>query len=97
MKRFLLLLPVLCIFLSCAREPRLTSPDGHLSVLFRLTDEGAPRYAVLRDADTIICWSPLGFLTDSLDLSRDFRLLDSRGSSSVEARVPARAWHSVCR
>ncbi len=85
MKRFLLLLPILCIFLSCAREPRLTSPDGHLSVLFRLTDEGAPRYAVLRDADTIICWSPLGFLTDSLDLSRDFRLLDSRGSSSVEA------------
>ena len=84
MKKFLFLSPLLCIFLSCAREPRLTSPEGHLSVLFRLADDGAPSYAVLRDADTLINWSPMGFLTDSLDLSRGFRLLGTSASSVSE-------------
>lgn len=84
MKKLLFLCPLFLIFLSCAHQSELASPDGHLAVSFRLSDDGAPCYAVLRDADTLIRWSPMGFLTDSLDLSRGFRILGTSASSVSE-------------
>lgn len=72
MKRVFLFLVCALLMVGCC-PTRVSSPDKHLSVSFRLTDEGVPQYRVERDGSAVIGWSSLGLVCDEADLSRDFR------------------------
>lgn len=76
MKRFIQLLFILIFFVvtSCSRKTEVASPDGSISLSFRLTEEGAPQYAVARDGETVIDWSALGLQCVGQDLTRHFAL-----------------------
>ena len=66
---------LLAVFVaSCSRKTEVASPDGSISLLFRLTEEGAPQYAVARDGETVIDWSALGLQCVGQDLTRNFAL-----------------------
>lgn len=59
---------------SCSRKTEVASPDGSIHLSFRLTEEGAPQYAVARDGETVIDWSALGLQCVGQDLTRNFAL-----------------------
>ena len=66
---------LLAVFVaSCSRKTEVASPDGSISLSFRLTEEGAPQYAVARDGETVIDWSALGLQCVGQDLTRNFAL-----------------------
>lgn len=66
---------LLAVFVaSCSRKTEVASPDGSISLSFRLTEEGAPQYAVARDGETVIDWSALGLQCVGHDLTRNFAL-----------------------
>src|SRR5690606_12565504 len=52
----------------------LNSPDGRLSLVVTMTDEGAPRYRVTRDKQPVLDESRLGLVRDDADFSRDLRV-----------------------
>jgi hypothetical protein len=63
---------------------RLASPNGSLVVEFRLNDDGAPRYAVLREGATVLRESKLGLLRDDADFSRGLKLLKASEVAEVK-------------
>ncbi|MBQ7649002.1 MAG: glycoside hydrolase family 97 protein [Paludibacteraceae bacterium] len=66
---------LLAVFVaSCSRKTEVASPDGSISLSFRLTEEGVPQYAVARDGETVIDWSALGLQCAEQDLTRNFAL-----------------------
>ena len=79
MKRFIHSLFILYIFVvtSCSHTTEVASPDGSIHLSFRLTEEGAPQYAVARDGETVIDWSALGLKCAGQDLTRNFALQGS--------------------
>ena len=91
MKRFIHSLFILYIFVvtSCSHTTEVASPDGSISLSFRLTEEGAPQYAVARDGETVIDWSALGLQCAGQDLTRNFAL---QGSDS---RFVHDTWETV--
>ena len=91
MKRFIHSLFILFIFVvtSCSHTTEVASPDGSIHLLFRLTEEGAPQYAVARDGETVIDWSALGLQCAGQDLTRYFAL---QGSDS---RFVHDTWETV--
>lgn len=91
MKRFIHSLFILYIFVvtSCSHTTEVASPDGSISLSFRLTEEGAPQYAVARDGETVIDWSALGLQCVGQDLTRNFAL---QGSDS---RFVHDTWETV--
>ena len=91
MKRFIHSLFILCIFVvtSCSHTPEVASPDGSICVSFRLTEEGAPQYAVARDGETVIDWSALGLQCAEQDLTRNFALQGS------DDRFVQQTWETV--
>lgn len=72
-KTLLLIFPL--VLLACSSSHTdLSSPDGKLSVCFRLTTDGVPEYSVCRDCDSVLLWSPLGLQTKEYTLNRGFTL-----------------------
>lgn len=70
--------------LALAQEhPTINSPDGHISVSFRLDEQGAPRYSVSHKGRLVLRESKLGLVRDDVDFSRDLKLLDSPASLPV--------------
>ena len=66
---------LLAVFVaSCSRKTEVASPDGSIHLSFRLTEEGAPQYAVAHDGETVIDWSALGLQCVGQDLTRNFAL-----------------------
>ena len=62
-------------FLACQnRLPQLSSPDGELTVRFRLTSAGAPEYSLSRGSDSILLWSAMGLETEEKSLNSNFSL-----------------------
>ena len=62
-------------FLACQnRLPQLSSPDGELTVRFRLTSAGAPEYSLIRGSDSVLLWSAMGLETEEKSLNSNFSL-----------------------
>ena len=87
MKRLLYLLSVLFVCVSCHQ---VSSPNGSLTVRFRLTNSGEPEYRVARDGTTLIDWSRLGLQCAELNLTNEFRI------GSIEKHYDiAQEWETV--
>ena len=87
MKRLLYLLSVLFVCVSCHQ---VSSPNGSLTVRFRLTNSGEPEYRVARDGTTVIDWSRLGLQCAELNLTNEFRI------GSIEKHYDiAQEWETV--
>ena len=72
-KLTLMLLAICCASLLCAGELSLSSPDRRLTVI--VSDSGGhASYRILYDGITFLDPSPLGFITDAGDFTRDLRL-----------------------
>ncbi len=74
MKRFIAYFFPLFVLVSCTTSTTVKSPDGRLSVCFRLTENGQPVYSVHAADRPVIEESPLGLMTQELDLSNGFDL-----------------------
>jgi alpha-glucosidase len=64
-------------------DERATSPDGRLSVEFRLDDRGSPRYSIQRDGKLVLQESQMGLLRDDADFTKDLRLVAASPVESV--------------
>ena len=60
------------------------SPDSHLGLSFRLSEEGVPQYMVTRDDSVLIEWSALGLSAGRTDLTRDFLIKRTRKRAHKE-------------
>ena len=91
MKRFAYsLITLLFVFItSCNRPPEVTSPDGSIQLTFRLTDNGAPQYAVVYDGAEVIDWSALGLMSIEQNLTDNFSL------QSTDCRFVQDTWETV--
>lgn len=84
MKRFFFAIAVALMFAGCSRSVSVQSPDKSMVVSFRLTEAGAPEFAVESHQQTVIDWSPMGLMTEDVDLSQGFTLVNTLLSSSDE-------------
>lgn len=90
MKRIFFLTSLVLAFVACSKNtPDLYSPDKHIQMSFRLTDNGIPQYCVIRHQDTLIQWSDLGLLTAEQDLTQGFAL------QSTTNHKHASTWETV--
>lgn len=86
MKRLFLLLFTSCLLLAGADAQVLTSPDGCMTLKFRLTDDGTPLYSLSYKGKPVITESRLGFrIRPSYEFCRDFRVIktDTTASDTV--------------
>lgn len=74
MKHFLPFLLISCLLTACCNNREVSSPNGALSIEFRLNDAGCPQYQVCQDGETIIDWSAVGFITKQTDLYTGFTI-----------------------
>ena len=74
MKRIFYLLMVLTLAVSCSKQHKVSSPDGTIQLLFRLTEAGCPEYSVQQDDKQVIDWSALGLNCAEQDLTGGFTL-----------------------
>lgn len=75
--------------LSQAAEPgdaTLTSPDGHIELVFRLDSQGVPSYLVQRDSHMALPVSQLGLVRDDADFSKQLRWVGKSKIESVDDR-----------
>ena len=77
MRRLYALLPVLAFASLVFSDVRVKSLDGNLAIVFRLGDQGAPEWQVLRKGTVILDWSPLGLTFRDVKPVR-FSVLGSR-------------------
>ena len=89
MKRIYFLLALVLITASCGRRLEISSPDKDITVAFRLSEKGTPEYCALHNLDTVINWSELGLVCDSLDLSQGF---EKKGKQIVRSHSK---WETV--
>ena len=61
----------------------VSSPDGSISVSFRLDDHGAPRYSVSRNGQPVLRESKLGLVRNDVDFSKSLKLLESPPATTV--------------
>lgn len=78
MKRICLFILATLLLSACSQNTLVSSPDGKLSIGFRLTENGSPQYCVQQDGDTVISWSELGLQCVEQDLSCGFKFLGSK-------------------
>ena len=78
MKQSLYIAFICLFFLSCSSSSEVSSPDGSLSVRFEQTEDGGIAYSVLRDGQTVIESSPLGFLTEEQPLRNGFCMVGTK-------------------
>ena len=82
-KLTLMLLAICCASLLCAGELSLSSPDRRLTVI--VSDSGGhASYRILYDGITFLDPSPLGFITDAGDFTRDLRLGKATGVQVID-------------
>ena len=93
MKHITVLLSVVLLLAACHRGTEaVSSPDGSLTVSFRMTDNGAPRYHVQRQGDqvqTLIDWSAMGLQAVEADLTQGFRL------TGISSKTHNETWQTV--
>lgn len=74
---------LLCLTLS-ARSEVIHSPDGKLSVDFRITEEGSARYSIRRGDQEILRESKLGLVRKDADFSQKLKLSGPMEISKVQ-------------
>lgn len=79
MKRFIFTLALLCIIF-CASATEVMSPDKRLAVNIEIQN-GKPVYSVTYDKSPVIQNSPLGFLSNEGDFSKDMTFVDAKTSA----------------
>ena len=79
MKHLLPFLLLACTLIGCSSEHQVSSPDGAVTLAFRLTEEGSPQYQVLDHDRLTIDWSAMGLVCEEEDLSTGFRLTGTSG------------------
>lgn len=95
MKHFLYLLPVAFLLVtSCSNRQKISSPDGKVSVQFRVAQHGIPVYCVKQDCKTVIDWSAMGVRTSEQDFNIGLRLLgvEKSGSTRTGMECMERGW-----
>ena len=75
MKRVLFLCFIAFSVASCHHCVLLQSPDGTISLDFRLDEKGTPAYQVIKDGELILDWSALGISSLEYDLTNGFSLI----------------------
>lgn len=73
----------LAMTLAVAGTASVSSPDGRLTVDFRVTDSGEPFYLVKRDNQIVIGQSRLGLVRDDADFTRGLSLLGETGPEAI--------------
>jgi alpha-glucosidase len=66
-----------------ANDSQVASPDGRVSVEFRLDDDGSPRYSIRRDGQPVLQESRLGLVRDDADFTKGLRLVAVSPEESV--------------
>ena len=89
MKRIFYLLMVLTLAVSCSKQHKVSSPDGTIQLLFRLTEAGCPEYSVQQDDKQVIDWSALGLNCAEQDLTGGFTL------QGIDGRFYQDTWETV--
>lgn len=64
-----------------AKTLQISSPEQHVTLEFQLSDDGQPRYRVLRDGREVIAPSTLGLLLQDAPRSRSWMLRGNRESA----------------
>ena len=77
MKRIFYLLPLLLLFTACNQQPQISSPNGQLTLTFRVNKSGVPQYSVSKNNTTLILWSSLGLACAEQDLTSGFEITDT--------------------
>lgn len=77
MKRIFYLLPLLLLFAACNQQPQISSPNGQLTLTFRVNKSGVPQYSVSKNNTTLILWSSLGLACAEQDLTSGFEITDT--------------------
>ena len=89
-RRLTLLACAAVLLMACHQPTEVFSPDGRTQLSFRLTEDGAPQYCVLKDCDTVIRWSSLGLWCIEEDLSSGLTL--SRCTSTEQHETWETVW-----
>lgn len=92
MKKYVFFLLVLLGLSAYGRNTDVYSPDRKVQLSFSLTEEGAPRYSVRRNGQSVLLPSPLGYILSveckeqraELDLGKSFRILSTDHTSHDE-------------
>ena len=69
-----------------AQATSVGSPNGRVTVDFRLGDEGVPRYSIHRDGQSVLQESRLGLVREDADFSRGLRLVSESPTEPIEDR-----------
>ena len=77
MKRIFYLLPFLLLFAACNQQPQISSPNGQVTLTFRVNKSGVPQYCVSKNNAALIQWSSLGFACVEQDLTSGFEITDT--------------------
>jgi hypothetical protein len=93
------ILTVICMTLtfagSYAQNAKVSSPDGKLTVDFRMNG-GVPQYSVAYDGKEVIEKSPLGFVANFGDYSRDIEFMNTKVSGVEKNYEMNRAKRRFC-
>lgn len=89
MKRILYLLPFILLLASCSQQPQISSPDGHITLTFRLSKAGEPQYSVSKNNTMLVQWSSLGMVCTEQDLTRGFEVI------GTESKFYSDKWETV--
>lgn len=84
MLALLLVLPAGCAARKVVGNPNLRSPDGKLQAKVYVNDSGRLCYTLSRSGQTILEESPLGIISDGVDLGQNVRLAPVRSYSLSE-------------
>ena len=89
MKRLIYFLPLMLLFAACTQRPQISSPDGRVTLSFRLTKSGVPQYSVSKNNAMLIQWSALGLACTEHDLTGGFEI------EETESRFVSEQWETV--
>ena len=89
MNRIFYLLPLLLLFAACSQQPQISSPDGHVTLSFRLSKAGEPQYSVSKNNTMLVQWSSLGLVCTEQDLTRGFEM------TGTESKFYSDQWETV--
>ena len=79
-----LLLGIIALLAGLRAAEPLRSPDGKLAVAVSLGADGAPRYAIRRDGQTVLAESRLGLGRDDADFTRGLTLTSTSKIEAIE-------------
>ena len=97
-KQLLLSLALVIFIVSGSSAQTLHSPDGNLTLHFRMTDGKTPVYTLLYKGKTVVGESKMGFsIRPSFELDRNFKLVSTQTSEANTTWQPVLGQYSKIR